>query len=427
MNKSTSALLLVLLVPVIASAEDVSVEQAVDIAQKNNPSLYNVQKERERMDEEVREYWGNVYPSVNLTGSYSHYLDKQSPDYLYGEDLYNNYYTMTLGLTQTLWAGGKVSTGIEMAKLYSENAKQQVRSTSIELAKNVRTMCYDIILDSATAIIEGENLRITQQHLSEIQAKYAQGLSSDLEVIRQKVEVSNALPAVTKAQNQLETDLLALKKVLAMDPEKQLSLTTAEDPGAQEMDIDKLYKQATEARPELIMQRLQYKLQDENIQLAKSEYYPTFSAFANRDYNAQTNNLTASGPAQSTWDLVAGVKMQISIFAGGASASRVRQAHIGKDEAIKTLEDTERGIRIDVKHAWLDLNESRERLAAQEGGVDQARKALASTETRFKSGLSSQLELNDASLALNQAQLARVQALRDVYASLADLKWACGQ
>ena len=407
-------------------AEDISVEGAVGIALKNNPSLYNVEKARDAMEEKVREYWGSVYPSINLTTSYERYADKEHTAFL-GASPYDNYYNMTVGLTQVLWAGGKVSTGIRMAELYSSNSSQQVRQTSMELSKSVRTLCYDIILSSATAIIQGENLRITQEHLNQISAKYAQGLSSDLEVVRQKVEVSNALPSVTKAQNQLETGLLSLKQVLGMDPEKEISLVKAEDPGAQEMDLDKLYKQSQENRPELIIQRLQYKLQDEQIQLAKSEYYPYLSAFANRAYNGQTNSLTPSGDSQSAWNLTAGVKLQISLFAGGASASRVRQAQIAKLQAQKTLEDTEREIRIDVKRAWLNLHEARERLSAQEGGVEQARKALATTELRFKSGLSSQLELNDASLALNQAQLARVQALRDVYASLADLKWACGQ
>lgn len=408
-------------------AEDLTVEGAVAAALKNNPSLYNVEKARDATAEKVREYWGGVYPAVGAAATYTREAEqvpKTLTPFVYPDNIYN----LNIGLTQVVWAGGKVRTGIRMAELFSDSAEQSVRQARMGLAKSVRTLCYDIILSSATALIQDENLRLAQQHLEQITARFRQGLSSDLEELRQEVEVSNAKPAVTQARNLLETGLLSLKQILGMDPDRNLSLIKAEDPGSDgDETLDALYKEAIARRPELINARLQYRLAGEQITLARSEFYPYINAFVNRTYSGYTNNAFPSGGSESAWSTTAGLQLQLSLFSGGATNSRIRQAKIAQDQARETLEDTERVIRIDVKRAWLNLKEARERLSAQEGAVGQARKALVSVEIRFKNGLSSQLELNDATLALNQAQLLRVQAMRDVYASLADLEWSRGK
>jgi len=407
-------------------AEDLTVEGAVAAALKNNPSLYNVEKARDATAEKVREYWGGVYPAIGAAATYTReaeQMPKTLTPYVYPDNIYN----LNIGLTQVVWAGGKVRTGIRMAELFSDSAEQSVRQARMGLAKSVRTLCYDIILSSATALIQDENLRLAQQHLEQITARFRQGLSSDLEELRQEVEVSNAKPAVTQARNLLETGLLSLKQILGVDPDRNLSLIKAEDPGSDgDETLDALYKEAIARRPELINARLQYRLAGEQITLARSEFYPYVNAFVNRTYSGYTNNTFPSG-GESAWSTTAGLQLQLSLFSGGATNSRIRQAKIAQDQARETLEDTERVIRIDVKRAWLNLKEARERLSAQEGAVGQARKALVSVEIRFKNGLSSPVELNDATLALNQAQLLRVQAMRDVYASLADLEWSRGK
>ena len=84
-------------------------------------------------------------------------------------------------------------------------------------------------------------------------------------------------------------------------------------------------------------------------------------------------------------------------------------------------------MKIEVKKAWLSITEASERLASQTAAVEQARKALTATEVRFKNGLASQLELNDASLALNKSQTLYTQAQHDTCSADAQLKWTLGE
>ena len=91
------------------------------------------------------------------------------------------------------------------------------------------------------------------------------------------------------------------------------------------------------------------------------------------------------------------------------------------------LANLERNIKIGVKTAWLSLNEAAARQESQKTSVEQARKALKATETRFKNGLAGLLDLNDMALAFNKTQTLYSQAAHDVCYAGAQLEWAIGE
>jgi outer membrane protein TolC len=79
-----------------------------------------------------------------------------------------------------------------------------------------------------------------------------------------------------------------------------------------------------------------------------------------------------------------------------------------------------------VKRNWLAVIEASERAESQESAIGQARRALEATEIRYKAGHASQLELNDATLALNRVRMLYAQALHDYQVALAALERATG-
>ncbi|MEK7721139.1 MAG: TolC family protein, partial [Elusimicrobiota bacterium] len=72
-------------------------------------------------------------------------------------------------------------------------------------------------------------------------------------------------------------------------------------------------------------------------------------------------------------------------------------------------------------------NEAAQRLASRTTAVETAKTALTATELRFRNGLAGQLELNDATLALNRAQTLYTQAQHDACSAAAELAWAVGE
>jgi outer membrane protein TolC len=408
-----------------AAMLDLSVAGAVETALRNNASVITAEETRAIYKERVREYWGTVFPQLSATGQYTRYLQK--PNATLGGNKNDNMYTGSLDLNQVVWAGGKVYTAIKMAHMYSDASDEQLKTSRNIISRSVRQMYYAVLLSSSLAGIQSESLNLAAQHLATIEAQYKQGLASDLAVLRQKVEVSNTQPALTQARNLYEEGLIELKNLLGLEPEAGIRLTDGLTCAHRiSGEINELYKAALLNRPEYRNQKLQRDLYREMITIEKAGHYPYLSAFASRQYLGLTDS-GFPGNSERTWSTIAGLRLSLPLFSGGATASRVRQARLQADIADANFRELERRIKIEVKKAWLSVTEASERLQSQTEAVETARKALAATETRFKNGLASQLELNDASLALNRSQTFYIQALHDTCSADAELKWTLGE
>jgi len=326
-----------------------------------------------------------------------------------------------------VWAGGKVRTAITMANLYSEASDEQLKTAQKSISKAVKQLYYAVLLSSSMAGIQRESLDLASQHLATIEAQYKQGIASDLAVLRQKVEVSNSEPALTQARNLYETGLIELKKLLGLDPEAAIKLTDGfacanRAPG----EIGGLYKAALLNRPEYRNARLERDLYREMVNIEKAGHYPYIGAFASRGFQGQSDS-GFPGDSERSWSLTAGLRLSLPLFSGGSVSSKIKQAGTQAEIAETRMKELERAIKIAVKKSWLSMTEASERLQSRAEAVSTARKALEATEARFKNGLSSQLDLNDASLALNRSQTLYTQAQHDACSAAAELKWALGE
>lgn len=429
--RAAKALLLALALPALLAASAqaaplrLGVDDAVGAALRGNASLLNAGDARGVYKEKVREYWGTVFPQVSASAQWTDYLSKPAVQLLGRRT--DNVFAGSLDVNQVLWSGGKVATAIRLARIYSDASDEQYRAARAGVTKGVKQLYYSVLLAKALAVIQQESLDLSKQHLATIEEQFRQGVASDLAVLRQKVEVSNTEPALTKARNLYDTGLTELKDLLGLDSEAEVELTGGLDcapavaPGAAA-----LYGKALAARPEFKYQRQQVELAEKMIKIERAAHLPYLGAYASRQYYGATDG---SFPAKDeyTWSTVAGLRLSVPLFAGGSTSSKVRQAELQAGIARNTLAELERRIKIDVKKAWLGARESAERLASQATAVEQARKALSATEVRFRNGLASQLDLNDATLALNRSQTLYTQARHDVCSADAELKWAVGE
>jgi len=429
-----TALVLLLLSPLLASAApaaplDLTVDGAVSAALRNNATVLNAESARGIYKEKVTEYWGTVYPQLSASAQYTRNIE--SPSFFIGGSKIkmglNNAYAASLDLNQVVWAGGKVSTAIKMARIYSEVSDEQYRTARNGIAKAVKQLYYYVLLAKAMTAIQKEALDLSRQHLVMIEGQYKQGVASDLAVLRQQVEVSNTEPALTKARNLYEEGLIELKNLLGLDPEAEVSLSGGLDCAVQTpADAAALYRKALDSRPEYKNQKQQMDLADKMVSIERAAHLPFLGAYASRQFQGQSDSGFPSSE-DSAWSTTAGLRLSLPLFSGGATSSKVRQAELQAGIAGNNLAELERKIKIEVKKAWLGGKEASERLASQTTAVAQARKALEATEVRFKNGLSSQLDLNDATLALNRSQTLYTQAKHDVCSADAAMKWTVGE
>ena len=414
-----------------ADKNAITIEQAIEIALENNSSIQIAQKTAQIYDQQVKQYWSYVYPQINLSGSYTRTLHPQEAITSMGKFRMSldNATSATAEASLLLWKGGAVRAGIRMGRYHSQSGYLELAETQNLIKDNVNTLCFGIILSHALIQVQQENLDIAKDHLKEIQQKYKQGLASDLDVLNQKVKVSNTEPSLIQAKNAYEIGLLTLRRILNKDPQDPLSLTwDLKDILSYEIpSLENLYETAQKNRPEVISQ-LNTQMAKEQVNIAKADHYGSLSAFANATYSGSSNEVIIPVSSyNSSYGTAVGLRLNIPLFEGFRVSSQVRQKELAYEQALIQAQDTQRNIKIEVKRAWLNLNEAKERIIATRGTIGQARKNLQSTNLRYRNGLASRLDLDDAALLLYDAELQFVQAVHDAYVAFSNLNYAVGK
>ena len=412
----------------------ITIKEAIKIALKDSYQVYSANKMKEISDEIYNQMKSSYYPYVDFNASYNRALLKtkalasvDGEEKMVEATIANNTYTAQLQANWVLWTGGKVKNTKEYGKLQAEQADYKLKDANTAIAKQVTQFCYLIIYASALVHVQETYLDIANQHLAETKARYKQGLSSNLDVLTQEVRVNNIVPQLLQAQKNVELATLHLRQILNKDPEMPIYLTWIEEDLAlpPTKDLQQLYNMAYERRPELIVAKLSADIAEANYKIAKADHYPNLSAYGNYGYYGYTKEGLPDGN-HYYWGSNIGLQFSMPIFKGFSISSQIKQKEMYYENAKESYENLKKNVRIQVKDAWLNLEEAKKRIESTKGVVEQAQENLNSKMLRYRNGLISQLELNDAISDLNDSNLTFVQAVHDAHVALSDLNYAVG-
>ena len=410
--------------------EKITISDAIRMALSDSYQIIDAQKTKKIYEQQLSQSRSGYYPSLSLDGSYSRAL-KKGKIIMGAQSIeigQNNTYQAGLNASYVLWAGGRIRNSVNLAKVGAEQGLFNLRHVQDTVTKQVVGFCYDIIYAAALIRVQEEYLDIAIQHLDEAQAKYKQGLASSLDVLTQKVKVENIEPTVLQAKKNFELGNLYLRQILNRDPEDRIYLTwTQKDLELpQTPSLDELYNLAMEKRPELKLSKLAVDAAHYDVKIARSGHMPVLSLNGNYTYNGVTDNGFPQYKQDYYWSSSAGVSLSVPLFEGFKVSSQVAQKELAYEQAVDAYQNKMKNVRIQVKEAWLNLEEARSRIEATKGVVEQARENLNSQMKRYRAGLTSQLEVNDAISNVNDSDLKYVHAVYDGAIALSDLKFAVG-
>jgi outer membrane protein TolC len=172
----------------------------------------------------------------------------------------------------------------------------------------------------------------------------------------------------------------------------------------------------------MIQANLGISLAEKQITAAKRDQLPTVVVRGQWDFNLKTSTFQ---PREYSFTAIAAV--QFKIWDSGQTQGRVEQARADVEKAKITIENVREGIALEVRSAYLGLQEAREKVAVAEKGLQAATESLRVARLRYEAGVSNQLELSDAELAYTQAEQNLVNARYDLRVAWARLEKAMGR
>lgn len=121
-----------------------------------------------------------------------------------------------------------------------------------------------------------------------------------------------------------------------------------------------------------------------------------------------------------------GVAVSLPIFDGFRREARVAESRAREREAEARYQDARRRVQVEVRTALVELSSARERVAATGAQLRLAEQEVAQARERFRNGVASNADVVAASLTLNSARDATVDALARYHAARVQLAYADG-
>jgi outer membrane protein TolC len=191
-------------------------------------------------------------------------------------------------------------------------------------------------------------------------------------------------------------------------------------------DFDNCLEKALKARPEIKAIDLTDAQVDQQINLAKSKYYPEVAFTYNYIKAGDTPDVSGSSfQLPNQWQAIIGLSW--TFWDWNKTKNSVNQAESQKRQLSQTRKSIEEGIKLQLKQAILNLKEAEEKIPTAQKAVDQAEENLRVGEERYKAQVTTSTEVLDAQTLLSQARMNYYNALYDHNLAKAALLRAIGE
>ncbi|HST06735.1 MAG TPA: TolC family protein [Gemmatimonadaceae bacterium] len=328
-----------------------------------------------------------------------------------------NQYNLGLAFSQNLFAGGRISGQNQVANAGRRSADIELTAQRAQLRLDVTQAYFDAALaDRLVALAESSAVQ-TENVLRQTRLARSVGNVSEFELLRAQVSSANQRPIVIQRQSDREVAYLRLKQILNLPLESPLQLTTAvDDSAAVKNALASIGINADTAAIDRATVRQAAEAIDAQrglLKVAKSQRFPSLALTSQYGKVAfPLSNFPQSGDFRTNWTI--GIGTQIPLFTGGRIKGDQMVAEANLREAQARYDQAREFAALDSRVTINNLLQARAAWDASQGTAEQAARAYSIAEVRFKEGISTQIELNDARILLEQSVANRALAARDL-------------
>jgi outer membrane protein TolC len=393
-----------------------TLEQAVELAYRNNQALQAAVLTLEQAEAALQEAEAAQVPTVSVSANLTNQEQGGQESTTLGSSLEVGYNLLT---------GGRRSASIEAARLQTQVSALAVEAQQEQIRLDTANLYY--------ALQEsGEQIRINQafvteaeRNLRDSELRQEVGVGTRFDVLRADVQLANAQQQLVQSRFDQDIARRDIARLLNLPSTTGLQATPVAKAEPWQLDLEESILLAFQNRSELEQQLLQADISEQRRQIALSATRPQVSLFAN--YGLDTI-LTTNVPGVSTGELndstSFGARFNMTLFDGGASRAQARQEEIGSAIAEEQFSENLDQIRFDVEQAFFNLRANEENIATSRVAVAQAEEALNLANLRLQAGVGTQLDVLTAQSELTQAQVNNVTAILGYNRALAAMQRA---
>ena len=423
MLKRTRALASVAVIAVItglgAPAWAETLKDALALAYQTNPTLLAQRASQRALDESIVQARAGLRPSLDVSVSANYTRDYSGAP---GGNPDSDTGGASVGLSQTIWSGGRIGHGISAAEANILAGRENLRDIEQTVLASVIQAYADVLRDAEILAIRQSNLGVLQRQLEEASARFEVGEITRTDVAQSESRLAQSESDLANARAQLSVSRAAYAAIVGQSPGDLAPMPVL--PGIP-TDFDSALEVALVNNPSVRSAAYALRAAEANVAAAKAEYMP--SARLTASYGGSTADLGSMADIADNTRFQAGATLSVPLFTGGLNSSRVAQARERANVAQINVEGERRNALQAVSSAYAQSISSRSTLQAGEEAVRAATVAAEGVRQEAQVGLRTTLDVLNQELELRNAQITLASARRNQYVAQANLLAAMGR
>ncbi|GGF05253.1 TolC family protein [Hymenobacter cavernae] len=411
-------------------ADSLTLDATIHAVLEANPNLLSLQEQVNAAQGRVAQSRTGYLPYVTGTATYTRVdpvVKLPFPSADGGTTVFqlapNNNYDTHITAQYMLLDFGKNAATVNAATAAATTVADNVITGQRDLAYEAVQVYYSILFLRQGIRVQEAQIASLQQHQREMEKRVQGGVSTQFDVTSTLVRIAQAQDARIDLQNQLHNQQAELARLLHRPEYAEVPVRGAFNYNPQQVDVNAMFAQAAENRPEVKAARDAEAAATAQLRLIEKSNLPSLGAQAQaggkNGYVPELNRFRANS--------LIGVQLAVPIYDGNRNKNQRVEASANIRAAQARIQDTQNRVRSDVQQAVNNMQSSSARYDNSTVQVNQATDALNRAKSRYRYGVGTNLDVLDAETQLAQARLSRLQSIYNYTIGQYQLKRATGE
>lgn len=387
--------------PSSPASQRLTLQEAEALALQNNPQISVARLLALASQQVTREAKSNYYPTTY--GSFTAVEPRNGSRIAAGALTNPVLYDRVAGgitLSQLITDFGRTNNLVATATLRAKAADMNAAASAAQIRLAVDQSFYNALQANAELQVAQQTVNARRVVSELVTALFNNKLKSQLDVSFANANLSQANLLLLDAQNNYQASLSSLSEILGYPSQQPFELVDTDvQPTAPPDAVLPLIDQAFRNRPEIAAQDYEYQASQRFQKAERDSLLPDIRVLG------VVGGVPTGAPQIDTWYGGVGVNVNIPIFNGFLYPARAKEAALRSRAEQERLRDLKDRIANDVRTSWLNNQTAFSRISVTQQFVDQTSMAVDLSQTRYKLGLASIVELSQAQLQQTEAQI----------------------
>jgi len=405
----------------VAQVTTLTLKESMETGFKNSKELLISNSKIIGSDARISEASSQLLPQLRLSAGYTRLSEIPPfqiavpfyPKPIEVSPVFLDNYSLRVSLQQPLFTGFRLSSLKNAARYTRDASAEDMVKDKNELAMNIQTAYWNYYKVKLMKNLIDENVKQAGKHVEDTKNLLNNGLATRNDLLKLEVQYSNAKLQQIDMMNNIELARTAFNKTIGLPLDNRTDIDTAMiQVTADRYELNDLIAEAKNNRSELKSLNLRIKAGSENVDAARSGWFPSILLTGN--WYMSNPNPRLQPPVnifKGTWDV--GITMSWDIWNWGNTIAQTVEAEQNVIQTRTSYDQLKDVIELEVNQNYLTLIYAKQKIDVSQETIQQAEENYRSIQDKYNAQLATSTDLIDAENSLLLAKTNYMNAIID--------------